>query len=120
MTKFSYDDILAINKFICEQSGEQSIVIKESDIRGALSVQDSYYETDEEIRAALFHHLIASHGFEDANKRTAMVVLLYDGGINISQQELISIALEVAGPGGSRLPIDYLVSKIFNKYTKEN
>ena len=115
MTKFSHEDILNINIRICERDNEESTVINKNNILSALSVQFSYYETDEEIRVALFHHLIIAHGFKDANKRTAMVVLLYDGGVKADQSELASIALDIADKGGSHMDISELVSKIFKK-----
>lgn len=36
---------------------------------------DSYFETDEQVTAALFRSLIVNHGFQDGNKRTAVVCL---------------------------------------------
>jgi death-on-curing family protein len=115
MTIFSYEDILAINKRICERENEEFLVINKSNILSALSVQFSYYESDEEIRVALFHHLIIAHGFKDANKRTALVVLLYDGDISATQKELEDITLEIASSGGSHIDIKSLIPRIFKK-----
>lgn len=113
MKKFEYDDVLMINKIICNREGQSSSVINESNIKSALSVQYSYYDTDEEIRTALFHHLIIAHGFEDGNKRTAVTVLLYDGNVNISDNELEKITLEIASNNGSKYNIKELTNKIF-------
>lgn len=113
MKKFEYDDILAINNIICEEKNQISTVINESNIQSALSVQYSYYNTDEEIRVALFHHLIIAHGFEDGNKRTAVTVLLYDGEVNITDDELEKITLDIANDGGSKISVQELTDKIF-------
>lgn len=113
MKKFEYNDILAINNIICKEKNQISTVINESNIRSALSVQYSYYNTDEEIRIALFHHLIIAHGFEDGNKRTAVAVLLYDGEVNINDDELEKITLDIANDSGSKISVQELTNKIF-------
>ena len=76
MRYITYEDLLGYNKFVCELEGAESVVINEDNLLSALSVQSSYYDTDELIASALFRSLIIAHGFQDGNKRTATICLL--------------------------------------------
>lgn len=69
----TFDDVVNVNKVICEDCKEPHLVINESNILSALSVQQWY--TDERLLAsALVRSLAVGHGFQDGNKRTAAVI----------------------------------------------
>lgn len=50
-----------------------SVVINESNILSALSVQQ-WYDDDAHLASALLRSLVIGHGFQDGNKRTAAAV----------------------------------------------
>lgn len=117
MKYFTYEDVCAINELVCGDDSKESIIINKNNIESALSVQNSYYENEEEIRAALFHHLIIAHGFQDGNKRTAVLTLLYNGPVNVNTEQLEHIAKEIASSGSSNMNIKTLAEKLFKVNT---
>lgn len=62
----------------------------------ALSVYDSYYDSDEEIASALFRSLITGHGFRDDNKRTAVICLFDILPPSVSDKTIEDVALSCA------------------------
>ena len=85
------------NEYICDSYGLQSVLVNESNLLSALSVQDNnYYENDNELAAALFRSLIIAHGFLDGNKRTAVIALFYIHPPKVNDSELEKITLNIA------------------------
>lgn len=80
----------------------------------ALSVYDSYYETEDEIAAALFRSLIIAHGFQNANKRTACLVLMLINSPDCSDEELKKICIDITHH--SDIDIDELVKLLYRNY----
>ena len=100
MRYITLDDLIDYNECICDESDEESIIINENNLLSALSVQNSYFETDEETIAALFRSIIIGHGFQDGNKRTAVLCLL-DAISNrndsiLTDDELENITIQIA------------------------
>lgn len=100
MRRIALDDLIGYNEYVCKSNGEECIIINENNLLSALSVQDSYFETEEEIISALFRSIIIGHGFQDGNKRTA-VIYLFDAVSNpssiiISDSEIEEVTLQIA------------------------
>ena len=66
----SLEYLIWLNEAICQDSGEQSIIINRNNLLSALSVQQWYVE-DSLLAAALIRSITIGHGFQDGNKRTA-------------------------------------------------
>lgn len=66
----SLDYLIWLNEAICQDSGEQSIIINKNNLLSALSVQQWYFD-DSLLAAALIRSITIGHGFQDGNKRTA-------------------------------------------------
>ena len=77
MRTLTLDDLLGFNAAVSEEYGQQSVVINENNLQSALSNQSSYYETDEQAACAVFRSIIIGHGFQDGNKRTAVLAIHY-------------------------------------------
>lgn len=58
----TYDDLLELNKTVCANSNQESLVINENNLKSALGVQQ-WYDNIEDIASALFRSLIIAHGF---------------------------------------------------------
>ena len=71
----TFDDLLRINKEICEEYDQTSVIINKDNLLSALSVQDFDDEDGEHKAVKLFRNIIITHGFQDANKRTACVAI---------------------------------------------
>lgn len=113
-----YSIICAINKYFCEKTGEPFGILSENAILSALSVQQSYYDTDEEIGAALFRSIILNHGFENANKRTATMCLFFYRQPYLLDKEIEKLSIDVAT--GKVKDVDRLVEILFYDYMYES
>ena len=96
MRRLTYNDVVAINCAICDQFNGETNVLNPNNLNSALSVYDSYYNTNTEIAAALFRSLILNHPFSDGNKRTAVAVLYYVLTPVVSIEAVENLALSVA------------------------
>ena len=76
MKTVSLEALIDYNRAVCDFAGQKSLVINESNLQSALSVQHHpYFKSDEEVACALFRSIIIGHGFKDGNKRTAFVCI---------------------------------------------
>lgn len=91
----SYSELLNLNSVVCAHSNQKSIVINEDNLKSALSVQ-YWYNNNEEQACALFRSLIIAHGFQDGNKRTAVLALASQATPKASQETIALIAIMVA------------------------
>lgn len=90
----TFDDVVNVNKVICEDCKEPHLVINESNILSALSVQQWY--TDERLLAsALVRSLAVGHGFQDGNKRTAAVIGNSVCQFECSDEDLIDCVISI-------------------------
>lgn len=89
------DDLIELNSYICEDSGEECIVINANNLLSALSVQQ-WYEDEVLLASALIRSLIIGHGFQDGNKRTAGAVGAAIKDFECSEDEVIRCILSVA------------------------
>lgn len=85
-----------INILVCAKVNEESQVINYNNLESALSVQYSYYDTDEQIASALLRSLIINHGFADGNKRTAVMACTIIKQPILSDKNLAKIANDIA------------------------
>lgn len=106
----SYKDLLKINERVCTRNQQISVVINPNNLHSALGTQQ-WYDNKQERACALFRSLIIAHGFQDGNKRTALVVLVALCKPAISQRELAQIAIEVAK--GNIKDVDVLKELIY-------
>lgn len=90
-----YQDLLNLNQIVCSKNKQKSIVINENNLKSALGVQQ-WYENIEEKACALFRSLIIAHGFQDGNKRTAVLALVSICPPQISQEDIAVVAIMVA------------------------
>lgn len=91
----SYDELLNLNKVVCANSKQESVVINENNLKSALGVQQ-WYDNNEERASALFRSLIIAHGFQDGNKRTAVLALVSQATPKVSQKDIAVVAIMVA------------------------
>lgn len=70
-------------------------MINENNLKSALSVQQ-WYDNIEDRACALFRSLIIAHGFQDGNKRTALLALASLCEPKASQEETATVAIMVA------------------------
>lgn len=96
MRRLTYNDVVAINCAVCDQFNGETNVLNPDNLNSALSVYDSYYDSDMEIAAALFRSLILNHPFSDGNKRTAVAVLYYVLTPAVSIHDVENLALSIA------------------------
>ena len=96
MRKITMETLIAYNRAICEAEGAVSQIINENNLKSAISVQYSYFNSDEEIAAALFRSLIVGHGFQDGNKRVGVVCIMDILPPNISDIALGDITMKCA------------------------
>ena len=108
----SYKDLLKINEYVCMRSKQNSVVINSGNLQSALSVQQ-WYDDKQERACALFRSLIIAHGFQDGNKRTAVLVLILVCDPNINRAKLTKIAIEVAK--GTIKDVDVLKKLIYEE-----
>lgn len=96
MRQIDAEDIIQINAAICETFDEPSSVISEDRLYSAISVFNSYFNSDNEVASALFRSLILNHPFADGNKRTAIVVLYYMHPPNKAPEDIENVAISIA------------------------
>lgn len=96
MRTINLDDLLGYNRLVCDKSNQTSCVINKNNLLSALSVQYSYFDTDNLIASALFRSLIVAHGFQDGNKRTAVICLFDMNPPNIPDSDLEDLAIKIA------------------------
>lgn len=89
------DLLLTINKSICDDNMQESVVINKNNLLSALSVQ-YWYEDRCELSSALIRSLVVGHGFQDGNKRTAACAGMYIQDFECSQDEMIDCILDIA------------------------
>lgn len=87
--------VKSFNEHICNQNNQQSILLNENNLLSALSVQQWFDDT--QVKAcAIFRSLIQGHPFQDGNKRTAVLVLMYICEPHCSEDTLFEVTLNVA------------------------
>lgn len=96
MKRISLEDLIGYNSIVCDGNPSGSLVINQDNLLSALSVYDSYYDTDEMIASALFRSLIISHGFQDGNKRTAVLCLFDILPPKVSSSLIENISVRIA------------------------
>lgn len=118
MNRLTFEDIILINKKICENFPETDSfqIINANNIKSALSVYDSYYDTDEEVAAALFRSLIIAHGFLCANKRTAFCALVMTEAPNCIPDDIEKLAVEITQ--NSHMDVKEIANKLYNTQTE--
>ena len=88
-------DLIVLNRLICEDNGQQSVVINKNNLLSALSVQQ-WYEDPYLLASALVRSLTIAHGFQDGNKRTAAIVGMMVSSYMCSEDEIIECVLSIA------------------------
>lgn len=91
----SYEELLNLNKAVCSNSNQRSVVINENNLKSALGTQQ-WYDKNQDRASALFRSLIIAHGFQDGNKRTAVLALVSQCEPKISQEDIAVIAIMIA------------------------
>lgn len=91
----SYNELLNLNKTVCKNNNQKSLVINEGNLKSALGTQQ-WYENNKDKACALFRSLIIAHGFQDGNKRTAVLALVSIAEPKVSQEEIAITAIMVA------------------------
>jgi len=115
MNRLTYKTLVTFNKKICNNFPNQGEfgVANEDNLKSALSVFDSYYDTEEQIAAALFRSLIIAHGFVNANKRIAFCAVEVCKPTKIGAEDLEKLAIEVAKDG--KIDIDELATIMYGE-----
>lgn len=88
------NDLISANQAVCEETGENSIVINEDNLLSALSVQQ-WYENDCLLASALIRSISIAHGFQNGNKRTAACVGMRIKDFECSESDMIDCILDV-------------------------
>lgn len=112
------EDLININKQITEQYNQNSVLINRSNLESALSIQYFDYDNFNTISAKLFRNIIIAHGFQDANKRTAIIALGLINPPKCTNQELGNLAISIA-EGKYKDDINELVSKLYFETTEQ-
>lgn len=86
--------VIGVNEAICDSDNKQCVVINESNILSALSVQQWY--DDAHLASALLRSLVIGHGFQDGNKRTAAAVANHIYSFQCDDSTAEDCILEVA------------------------
>ena len=90
----TFGDVVNVNKVICEECKEPHVVINETNILSALSVQQ-WYTDDRLLASALVRSLSIGHGFQDGNKRTAAVIGNSVCPFECSEEDLIDCVISI-------------------------
>lgn len=85
----------ALNKCVCDKNQQESHLINENNLLSALSVQQ-WFETNEVRAAAIFRSIIQGHPFQDGNKRTAVLLIMYMCEPTCSEDVLFDTTIKVA------------------------
>ena len=106
MIKLSYEELISIHDYVINEHGGLPGVLNESLLKSSINnafstiYGEDLYKTDEEKIAMTIYSLIKNHGFRDANKRTAILVLHIllddcDIELNASEDDYIQLALSI-------------------------
>ena len=95
MPEIDLDYLIGVNECICDQVGEQCVIINENNLLSALSVQ-YWYDDPRLLASALIRSLTIAHGFRDANKRTAAIVGASICDFTCSEDEMAQCILDIA------------------------
>lgn len=119
MNRLDFEDIILLNKLICKKfPNEESFQILNADnIKSALSVYDSYYDSEEEIASALFRSLITAHGFLCANKRTAFCALVSTLAPTCLPEEVEKLAIDITS--NSNMDVKKIASILYGNQDGE-
>lgn len=90
-----FDYLIGVNKCVCKNANEQSVVINEDNLLSALGVQQ-WYDDDRLRASALVRSLTIGHGFRDGNKRTATIIGAIVCEYTCSEDEMIECVLNIA------------------------
>lgn len=108
----SYSELLELNKVVCTNSNQKSLVINENNLKSALGTQQ-WYENVKDRACALFRSLIIAHGFQDGNKRTAVLALVDQAVPDVSQEDIALVAIMVAT--GELKEVEEIKLALFNE-----
>lgn len=110
MIRFNFNSICAINQQLCELYNEP-FSVNQNLLLSALSVYDSYFDTDELILCALIRSILRNHCFENGNKRTALLlIVLSDLSIKIEYSELTDLILDIIN---QHLTVEEIYKRLF-------
>lgn len=113
MKYLTFETLCKFNEFICKAYNEPYSLISEDRAKSALSVQDNnYYGTDDLLAASLFRSLILNHPFQDGNKRTAIIALLFVYSYNYNMNTLYNVTLDIAS--GKLYDVSDIADKLFS------
>ena len=88
-------DLININQNICEDNQQNSVIINQSNLLSALSVQQ-WYDDPCLLASALIRSITIGHGFQDGNKRTAACVGMKICDYECTEFEMIQCILDIA------------------------
>ena len=117
MREVFVDDVIETNKEMLNP-GEEFRILDVNRLESAIGNQWAPYPTDEQAIASVFRSLIQNHPFENANKRTAVVIMkLMADDINreivLSDDELGDLVYKLADAGGSKISVTSIANKLF-------
>ena len=121
--QLTYEDALTVNS-LCLFEGEKHKVLDEDRLRSALGNQFQPYASNELAFASMYKSLVINHGFMNGNKRTAVIMLylaskMIRNDLMISDEDLASLTYQIAGEGGSNIPVEEIAKKVFGLNTKK-
>lgn len=95
MKYITYENVVDINKAVCDVYGTQHLVIKENELQSAIGVQQ-WYDNVKMSACAVLRSLVLNHPFRDGNKRTAYIAANYMArttcSLSTAEQCLVDIA----------------------------
>ena len=106
----SFDEVVGINRRVCESGGQRSVILNENNILSALSIQQ-WYDQLELRSAALIRSLVIGHGFQDGNKRTAAIVGAVVSDYTCGEDNMIDCILAIAK--GELKDVDKIASILY-------
>lgn len=95
MNEIDLDYLIGVNECICNEVGEECVMINENNLLSALSVQ-YWYDEPRLLASALIRSLTIAHGFRDANKRTAAIVGAAICEFTCTEMEMAQCVLDIA------------------------
>ena len=122
MNEITYKQVLTINT-LCLLGEEPFVVLDENRIKSALGNQFAPYPNVEYAFASVYKSLVINHGFANGNKRTGVLVLylasqMIDNPLTITDEEFAKLTYQIAGEGGSLIPVDEIATKVFKNPIK--
>lgn len=103
--------VIGVNEAVCDADNQRCIIINETNILSALSVQQ-WYEDDEHLASALLRSLVIGHGFQDGNKRTAATVANYICNFQCNDSTAEDCILQIAK--GELKDVDDIASILYD------